>query len=124
MGRPLKPVDDEQVYKLAKLGCTQEEIGEFFGCDKATISRRFSTEFELGKAACKTSLRRLQMKKAYSGCTVMLIHLGKVHLGQADKIDINAAGSLKINVIYEDDNTQASTPPPGPAEDPAGSEPV
>lgn len=92
MARPLKPIDAEQVFKLAKLGCTQEEIGEYFGCDQATISRRFSSEFKLGATECKTSIRRWQMKKGHAGCTTMLIHLGKTYLGQTDRVDVTSNG--------------------------------
>ncbi len=92
MARPLKQIDGEQVFKLAKLGCTQAEIGEFFGCDAATISRRFASEFKLGATECKTSIRRWQMKKGHAGCTTMLIHLGKVYLGQTDRIDVTTDG--------------------------------
>lgn len=90
MGRPLKEIDAEQVFKLARLGCTQEEIGEWFGVDHAQISRRFAQEYQLGRGACKTSLRRAQFKTALGGCAAMLIHLGKQYLGQTDRLDLNA----------------------------------
>jgi len=92
MGRPLKPIDAEQVFKLAQLGCTQEEIGEYFDVDHSQISRRFAQEFHLGKASCKTSIRRWQMKKGKAGCTTMLIHLGKTYLGQTDRLDVTSDG--------------------------------
>ncbi len=92
MGRPLKEIDGEQVFKLARLGCTQEEIGEFFACDHRTVGRRFAQEYELGKAAGKTSIRRWQMKKGRAGCSTMLIHLGKQYLGQTDRLDIKTDG--------------------------------
>ncbi len=92
MARPLKQIDAEQVFKLAQLGCTQEEIGEYFGCDHATISRRFKQEYDLGRASCKTSIRRWQVKKGRSGCTSMLIHLGKTYLGQTDRVDVTSNG--------------------------------
>jgi len=100
MARPLKQIDGEQVFKLARLGCTQEEIGDFFGCDAATISRRFASEFQLGKTECKTSIRRWQMKKGHAGCTTMLIHLGKTYLGQSDKLDLTSNGK-PVQPIFE-----------------------
>jgi len=89
MARPLKPIDAEQVFKLAQLGCTQEEIGEFFGCTHTTIQNRFLQEYRLGRASQKTSIRRWQMKKGKAGCTSMLIHLGKAVLGQTDRLEVN-----------------------------------
>ncbi|HWG97202.1 MAG TPA: hypothetical protein VN647_08980, partial [Nitrospira sp.] len=66
-GRPLKEIDGDQVYKLAKMGCTQEEIADYFGCaSHSTISERFRQDYELGRAASKTSLRRMQWKSAIS----------------------------------------------------------
>ncbi len=108
MARPLAEVDADVVFKLAKIGCTQEEIGEFFGCDGSTISRRFSKEFYLGRAACKTSLRRWQMKRAHAGSDPMLIHLGKVYLGQSDKLDVTSGGSPvspTFNIVDNGRNT-------------------
>jgi len=49
MGRPAKDINPEMVRKLAKLGCTQEEIGEFVGCARSVISERFGSDFELGR---------------------------------------------------------------------------
>ncbi len=103
MARPLKEIDGEQVFKLARLGCTQEDIAEFFGCSDSTISERFRNEFHLGRGASKISLRRAQFKTALSGCAAMLIHLGKQYLGQTDRLDIRSAGEL----IYVD---RASNP--------------
>lgn len=96
MARPLKPIDAEQVFKLAQLGCTLAEIGEFFGCSDQTISNRFLADYELGKASQKTSIRRWQMKKGKAGCSTMLIHLGKTYLGQTDRIDVNTTQSHRF----------------------------
>ena len=83
MGRPLKDIDGEQVYKLAKLGCTQEEIGEFFGCARSVITERFSTEYTRARAGWKQSIRRAQTIRAIKDRSdTMLLHLGKCYLGQ------------------------------------------
>jgi transcriptional regulator with XRE-family HTH domain len=83
MARPQKPIDADQVYRLAKIGCTQHDIAEFFGVDQSTISRRFASEFAQGRAAMRVSLHRLQYKRAVAGSDRMLIHLGQTELGQA-----------------------------------------
>lgn len=85
MGRPLKDIDSEGVRKLAALGCTLDEIGDFFGVDRKTITNRFSRELELGRSQGKISLRRRQFKRAMEGSDALLIHLGKHRLGQHDK---------------------------------------
>ena len=47
MGRPKKPIDGDQVRRLAKLGLTQRDIGDFFGCAHSVISERYRTDFHL-----------------------------------------------------------------------------
>jgi hypothetical protein len=92
IARPLKEIDADQVFKLARLGCTQEEIGEFFGVSHQTVGRRFGQEYALGRGASKISLRRAQFKSALGGCATMQIHLGKQYLGQTDRLDLQSGG--------------------------------
>jgi hypothetical protein len=114
MGRPLKPIDAEQVYKLARLGCTQEEIADFFSCHPDTIRDRFSSEIASARAAWKMSLRRAQTVRAVRDRSdSMLIHLGKSHLGQGERIDV----TTRSQPIFEafDDGRDPDLPPPAPA---------
>jgi hypothetical protein len=98
MGRPAKDIDAELVRKLAKLGCTQDEIADFFGVTQSVISERFRSDFHLGCAESKISIRRMQIKRAMQGSDRMLIHLGKVYLGQTDRVDVTSQG--KSTVVY------------------------
>lgn len=84
MARPLLDIDAEQVEKLAALHCTTEEIAEFFGCHKDTITGRFSAELAKGRAGGRISLRRMQWQTAKKGNCTMQIWLGKQYLGQRD----------------------------------------
>ena len=77
MGRPAKDIDADQVRKLAKLGCTQDEIADFFGVSASVISERFQSDFHVGCAESKISIRRAQWRSAMKGSDRMLIHLGK-----------------------------------------------
>ena len=46
MARPKKyNIDTEQIKKLAILGCTNKEIGDFFGCSADLIERRVIRNF-------------------------------------------------------------------------------
>ena len=45
MGRPAKDIDADTVRKLAKLGCNQDEIADFFGVTQSVISRAFPIRF-------------------------------------------------------------------------------
>jgi hypothetical protein len=100
MGRPLKDINADEVFDLASKGCTQEEIAGHFGCARSVISERFRHDYELGSAASKTSIRSMQFARARKGSDAMLIHLGKVYLGQSDKVDITSNG-VSIQPIFE-----------------------
>ncbi len=89
MSRQLLPITEEQVFKMAKLGCTQSEIAEVFDCDQSTISKRFSSVFANARGLWKLSIRRAQTRRAVKdGSDAMLIHLGKSHLGQIEKVSV------------------------------------
>lgn len=64
MPRPPKDIDAHQVVKLAQLGATHAEMADLFGCDRATIERRFAAEIAKGKAEMRLKLRRLQLRAA------------------------------------------------------------
>jgi hypothetical protein len=100
MGRPPKDIDGEMVRKLAQIGSTPKDIAEFFDCSQSVISERFRSDFQLGSAESKISLRRMQWKAARAGSVPMLIHLGKVHLGQSDRLKVTTDGSP--TVVYID----------------------
>ncbi len=95
-GRPLAKIDAEQVTKLAALQCTLEEIGAFFGVDKSTISKRFSTEVTKGKGQGKTRLRKYQWDMAQKS-PAMAIWLGKQYLGQKEPERIEKIMDIPFN---------------------------
>lgn len=87
MARPKKHnIDTKQLQNLARLGCTNTEIGDFFGCSENTI-RRYGEYLTKGRAECKMRLRQMQWKSAENGNVTMQIFLGKQVLGQSDTPD-------------------------------------
>ena len=82
-----RDVDPEQVSKLARIGCTQDEIASIVGLSKPTLRKHFAREMSEGLDNFRMSLRRLQAKKASEGNVAMLIWLGKQYLGQREKAD-------------------------------------
>lgn len=80
-----KPIDAEEVYKLACLGITNRGIATFFNYDETSLAKRFSKEIQKGKEDQKIRLSQLQWASAERGNVVMQIWLGKQILGQADK---------------------------------------
>ncbi len=96
MARPKKyNLDTDQIKKLASLGCTNKEMGDFFGCSADLLEKRYSEFLTKGRAEQKLRLRQLQWKSAEKGNIVMQIWLGKQILGQSE------------NTIKEDDEPLA-----------------
>ena len=90
MARPKKyNIDTKEIVKLAKLGCTNKEMGDFFGCSSDLLEKSYSEFLIKGRAEQKMRLRQLQWKACESGNVTMLIFLGKNMLGQQDRIEQN-----------------------------------
>lgn len=108
MGAPLKPVSWENVDKLLRIQCTQEEIASFLEVSVATLERRCVSEKGVTyaeysaekKQLGKISLRRKQYEAVEKGNVSMLIWLGKQWLGQKDS-DINPDGDNKKSITIE-----------------------
>jgi hypothetical protein len=84
VGRNKTIIPPEEVYKLAQIGCKNQEIADWFGIDENTLTYNFSVELLKGRENLKQSLRRAQLKLALSGNATMLIWLGKNILGQSE----------------------------------------
>jgi len=85
MARPKKyTIDKKQLENLAKFGCTNIEIAQFFGCSADLIEKSYSEFITKGRATQKLRLRQLQWKSAEGGNVTMQIWLGKQILGQAE----------------------------------------
>lgn len=93
-GRPKIEIDQKQFENLCALHCTEEEVSDFFFCDRKTIiawCRRtygedFSTMYKKFSHRGNISLRRSQMEIAKHNAS-MAIFLGKQYLGQKDIVD-------------------------------------
>lgn len=83
-GRPKAEVDEKQVYELAKIHCTNNEIAAICGVSKDTIERRFAAILDKGREDGRCKLRRLQWQSAENGNVVMQLWLGKQLLGQRE----------------------------------------
>lgn len=95
VGRDKKVIPPEEVYKLAQIGCKNQEIADWFGLDENTLTYNFSVELLKGRESLKQSLRRAQLSLALSGNAVMLIWLGKNILGQSEN-PVNAEANQPL----------------------------
>jgi hypothetical protein len=87
MARPRKPIDPEQVKKLAAIQCSYAEMGAVLGCNESTLTRRFAQAIKEGREQGRMSLKRKQYEVAMNGHVTMLIWLGKQYLDQKDKVE-------------------------------------
>ena len=107
-GRKRIPIDQDQVFKLAQLMCTHQEIADFFDVSTDTIARHFAELIKQGREVGKISLRRKQWLMADKSAA-MGIFLGKNYLDQADKIegegfggDVNIFNTPRRTFVFKD----------------------
>ena len=79
-------VPPDEILKLAKLGCSLEEMSDWFGVPATTLKYNFSDIIAKGRAETKQALRRAQIALALKGNATMLIWLGKNILGQSESV--------------------------------------
>jgi hypothetical protein len=77
-------IPPEEIVKLAKLGCSIEEMSDWFQVPRETIKYNFSDQIAKGRSETKQALRRAQIALALKGNATMLIWLGKNMLGQQE----------------------------------------
>ena len=92
LGRPrfeFTPKVLDQIEKLASVMCTLSEIGDIIGCSHDTIQRNQEAKdaIKRGVANAKHTIRKTQFDIATKlNSSIMAVWLGKVYLGQTDKI--------------------------------------
>ena len=92
LGRPkfaFTPEVLDKIEKLASIMCTLQEIGDIIGCSHDTIQRNQQAKdaIKRGFANAKQSIRKTQFDIATKlNSSIMAMWLGKVYLGQTDKI--------------------------------------
>lgn len=84
-----KIVPPDEVYKLSRLGCTMEEMADFFQIDRETLKYNFWHYIKQGEADLRIRLRKAQLETAFAGNPTMQIWLGKQLLGQTDSPQTN-----------------------------------
>ena len=92
-GATKKVVPPDEVWKLAALGCTLEEMSDWFQVKPDTLKYNFADYIAKGRAELKRRLRAAQLKVAMGGNATMLIWLGKNILMQQENPTNNEANS-------------------------------
>ncbi len=91
-----KVVFDQDVFKLAAMGCTNKEIATWFDIDENTLAYNFNTIMAKGREQLKQTLRRAMIHNAIVNNNAALqIFLAKNILGMSDNpIDSEANAPL------------------------------
>jgi len=100
-GKTKRIVFDNDVFKLAAMGCTDREIANWFDMSESTLRYNFSSILEKARVDLKQSLRQAQLKLALSGNATMLIWLGKNILQQQENPNTNDNNQI---LPYTDDD--------------------
>jgi hypothetical protein len=92
-------VPPEDVYKLAAIGCTDNEISGFFEVKPDTLRRNFAAELAKGREWTKIRLRKAMFENACDNMHASVqIFLAKNVLGMSDSpIDAEANAPLPWN---------------------------
>ncbi len=96
MGRPRLNIDRKEVEKLIGLGCTVQETANFLGCSKRTLERGFVASIKKGRECVIISIKKKQYDVAMSGNPALLIWLGKIIVGQKEKVETERDFELTI----------------------------
>jgi len=91
-GRPpfeFTPKVLQQIHDLASYMCTKEEVANIIGCHRTTLYRNEEAleAYNKGVNVAKQKIRKTQFDIATKlNSSIMAMWLGKVYLGQTDKI--------------------------------------
>ncbi len=81
----IKDVDQELVWRLACMMCTNKEIADVLGIGEGQVAKKFGDLIDKGRSEGRKALRRAQFEKAVQDKDPrMLIFLGKQYLQQKD----------------------------------------
>lgn len=83
-GNRKRIVSPEDVYKLAQIGCTDQEIATWFDIEYSTLRYNFSEIISKGRQDLKAALRTAMIKNAMGGNAALQIFLSKNLLGMSD----------------------------------------
>lgn len=100
-GRPRKQIDENLLFRLARIHCTLPEIAAALDISVRTLRSNYCRTIKRGRKAGKASLRRVQYRMALKGNPTMAIWLGKQLLGQRDRHEHTADVKHEHNFARE-----------------------
>lgn len=119
----IKEINEEEVMRMASIGCTQAEIAQKFGIHISTLTREYKLPYLKGLASLYELIRQSQIECALTrkGDAAMLMFLGKVYLHQSENKTEEKLADLDLLLehlerqakcsSYLENNFKASTNP-------------
>ena len=102
-----KPIDQELIYKLAAIHCSNKEIGSIVGIHIDSLQRYYGDVIRAGRDSGKGKLRRKMWEQALNGNPTMMIWLSKNHLGMTDTVLVS---DDKKPLPWSDEDTKPVEP--------------
>jgi len=99
-------VPPEDVYKLAALGCTDNEIAGYHGIKPDTLRRNFAAELQKGREWVKIRLRKAMYENACENMHASVqIFLAKNILGMSDS-PLDTEANAPLPWVETDEDTE------------------
>ena len=98
IGRPRQKIDPMQVYEMARIHCTWEEMASALLVSPDTLKTHFSEIVDLARGEGKKSLRRNMFDQVEKGSTPIMIWLSKNYLGMKDAEPTQQQTQINFNV--------------------------
>lgn len=98
VGRPRKKIDPIQVYEMARIHCTYEEMAAALLTSPDTLKKNFSDIIDFARQEGKKGLRRKMFETAEQGNTQIMIWLSKNHLGMKESEPTQQQTQINFNV--------------------------
>lgn len=100
-GRPYVDIDEAQLFEMAKIHCTVDEMSRLLNVSVAYLTDNYAQFIKTGRAMGKRSLRRKVYEMAEAGDINALKLLLKNYCGVSDTMNVNVNHSGEVTVSVE-----------------------
>lgn len=104
---PSPTPNEWDIVKLASMGVSIKSIAIFYDVPEEFITREFEAAVKKGTNNLNMKLEIAQVTQALSGSAGLLVHLGKLKLGQAEESTINQNVTTQEPTILKDIPSEA-----------------
>lgn len=98
---PSPTPNEWDIVKMASMGVSIKSIAIFYDVTEEFINREFEAAIRKGTNNLNMKLEIAQVSEALSGSAGLLVHLGKLKLGQAEETTINQNVNLEPTALKD-----------------------